>query len=95
MSLWNPWREIRRLEAELVEALAANSSFVAANRKTAESLNRAIGESRKLQDDNWSLRLENNRLGSLVEHAVLRDPDTGRLLPKRVHSVRLPHAQSR
>lgn len=75
MTWWNPWGEIRMLKDDLQEALTINREYFSAKQALARDF-------ATLRDANWSLTIENKRLGSLMERAVFRDPDTGRLLPK-------------
>ncbi len=78
-------RKVKRLEADLAEALATNASFVEANKAAnlkIKDLNDALAD---LRSSSWALKVENHRLNNLLERAVFRDPDTGRLLPKGVH----------
>ncbi len=82
MSWWNPWGEIARLERELNEALATNRKFVESDNRLRDQQNEMAVSCGILRDLNWSLAVENKRLGSLMERAVFRDPETGRLLPK-------------
>ncbi len=79
--MW-PWSKIRALEADLQEALATNRNYVESHQRLAGQKLAVDRDLATLRDQNWSLTIENRRLGALMERAVFRDPDTGRMLPQ-------------
>ena len=79
--MW-PWSRINALKADLAEALAINREFVESDNRLRDQQNEMAVSCGILRDANWSLTLENQRLGSLMERAMFRCPETGRLLPK-------------
>lgn len=82
MAWYNPWGEIRTLKADLAEALNANSLYHIEQRDVVAQNGTQAKLIDDLRDKLWSMTVENRRLNSLMERAVFRDPDTGRLLPK-------------
>lgn len=81
MAWYNPWSTNHRLANDLAEALTANKSYHAEALRHAVDITVLRGDINNLNDRIFMLRAENGRLESLLDRAVFRDSETGRVLP--------------
>ena len=87
MSIFNPWAEVRRLKAQLE---AGHETYRV--EETQQQADWAKKEARllELERDNANLRRERQTLNARIldlltklDDAILRDPKTGRLMPRK------------
>jgi len=79
----NPWSTIKQLKADLAEHVAQERNLRQAIAHCHTDMKQQTAALNELRDQNFHLKMEVERLNGLLDRAVFRDPETGRLLPKR------------
>ncbi len=79
----NPWSQNKQLKADLAEHVTQERHLRQAIAHCHTDMKRQVTEHNELRDQNFHLKMEVERLNGLLACAVFRDPETGRLLPKR------------